>query len=1450
MSSVTLSSAQWTPIGPAPIDTKGGLDQISGRIQAAAPDPNNPTTIYVGGDNGGVWKSTTTPPSWTPLTDTLSSLGVTGYHTLVVHPANSNLVLGLASGPGAGLLQSGDGGNTWQILANSQFNNQFLTALAVHPTNQNTLYLAASWFGAWQSANGGQTWQQITTLPSGSVWDLVVAKYDSNTLFAAIVGNTGAQQAKNGVYKSTDSGTTWTLLTGLPSGSALGQSNSDGSSTIGAVRIESGTASGALYVAMLTVAANPSPPPTNAVTAIQRFRTTNGGANWTALTASPGGFESRWWHLLLGVDPADATHVFVNDAYSLYESHDSGNTWSQADAGTGYLSGINHFDFVNLTFDANGKALVTADQGVLHYDPVAKNWTSLMGNLEVSEFYTIALDPSTAATAYAIGQDIFSEKFAGDTVWNVMEGGIGETGRIFVDPTNSSRLVGLNPLDINNFVMQSTDAGATWKAIFPSSLLNIQSNNYGFAYLSQKAFALDKNNPSRLLAVEDRVFETKDSGANWKAISGVLSKDPNNTFIAAIALAPSDSNTIYASTQDGKLWRTQNDGGSWSEYDTGLSGILIDLRIDPANTGHLFAVTSSTVWHLPASGLPWLNITGSIPNNLGLYAIFVDWQPATSTLFVGTDRGLYVSVDLGANWNKWAAGLPNTRINDLQGETLTNGNLLLAAATFGRGAWEILLKSCTVVLNRNPIGQDEVDARRLQPPNSPGGLPIQDAVRVIVDGFTASQLGLTGSGSTLPNLPTISPATGITITPNAATANFSETGDYGAEFHRFTFLFDLNFANHNDPAFQFSTPTNDLTITAAAGGASASAVLTLIKQPDPFMLHGDPSWLSIDLRVFVVRQDQSMFGVSGPTGPADAPRFIQQLMSGITPAQFDGMPSTEDQSKLYVQPNDESNVPVFNFALAKVHYIGLIGATNVRVFFRLFQAQTTTSSYDYPPGAQYRRAPSNPQGQPIPLAGIIGNEYVTIPCFAASRIDTTARGMDQQTDQPNIQTFTAKADGSEVDKIFGCWLDINQPFKPDGVTANNVLPATVDSAHNDGPYTDPANPPLPIQSAILKSLHQCLIAEVAFDPTPIRLRKDTSDWDKLAQRNIAWSDIGSAQGVTTFEITPTAAGLPAGQTPDELMIDWGTFPRGLSAQIYLPAVKSADIIATADRLYAGHRLTRLDDHTVRCQTGGVTYIPIPPGSTINYAGLLSVDVPNAVTQGQVFDVVVRQLTNASGRRPTPPPPPPQIQARPVVAATPRPLRAGELPAIIAVESPPPAADAAVPELIRWRCVKGAFQLTIPVKPRPTLLLREERDLSVLRWIAQAIPLRSRWYPVFQRYLDAIAGRVTVFGGNPAQITPSPTGDGVPTRPPSREGRCLTGKITGLIFDRFGDFEGFLLQTEQGPHQFRSRERDIKDLVETAWRERLRLTVCTEPADPHHPASIILCEPPTPFSTCE
>ncbi|MFQ5435422.1 MAG: hypothetical protein ACE5FD_11155 [Anaerolineae bacterium] len=148
-------------------------------------------------------------------------------------------------------------------------------------------------------------------------------------------------------------------------------------------------------------------------------------------------------------------------------------------------------------------------------------------------------------------------------------------------------------------------------------------------------------------------------------------------------------------------------------------------------------------------------------------------------------------------------------------------------------------------------------------------------------------------------------------------------------------------------------------------------------------------------------------------------------------------------------------------------------------------------------------------------------------------------------------------------------------------------------------------------------------------------------------------------------------------------------------------------------------------------------------------------------------------------------------------------------------------------------------------------MAEERDLSVLRWIGEAIPHHNRWYPVFRRYLEQIGERVKVFGGDPTQILPSPTGDGrrerPPHKPPEEEKRmAFTGKISGLIFDRFGDFEGFLLDTEDGDRKFFSRERDLEELAERAWRERLRITVWAECDEPHRPLTIIVHQPPVSF----
>lgn len=733
-------------------------------------------------------------------------------------------------------------------------------------------------------------------------------------------------------------------------------------------------------------------------------------------------------------------------------------------------------------------------------------------------------------------------------------------------------------------------------------------------------------------------------------------------------------------------------------------------------------------------------------------------------------------------------------------------------------------KTCTFIVERSTFGQDEIDALRKGAPGHHGVVP--NAFRVVVDGFTAAELGLTAASGAL-NV--ASPTPGMDI---ICTGNTSASGGYGSGIQRFTFNYNVDFGVNNS-AFTFPQPTEILTLNAAIASVAASAQIELIKQPNPFILHGDPSWLSVDLRVFHVKAGENRLGATMGADASSAPQYIKDVIQNFTTGHgtaggetFDGMEQREEQSAVYVFPTDGpmgTGNKVFNFVVAKVRYIGTIGAANVRAFFRLFTCQTTTAAYDQ--NTSYRRWPTNPDGQPIPLAGIRGNEYVTMPFFAEARVDSTTVNMNQQTDPSNIQSF-ASTGGAEVDMFYGCWLDINQPVKPDG-TPNDVLPVLVPGTNKDGPFSNA----LPIQQAIMRNPHQCLVVEIAFDPISIPPGKDPSNWDKLAQRNLAWSDlpnpgvVASRRALSTFEVRPSAFGLQLDRIPDELMIDWNNLPSDTTASIYLPAVSAGEVIAMASRMYTAHDLRASDEHTIECSARGITYIPVPTGLGIDFAGLLSVNLPPKIRKGQVFNVVVRQVTDAFGWRTT--------------AAPGKKVR-GRAAASVGARSE-----------IRWRKLVGAFELAIPVSTKDVLLKPEERTLSLFRWIQKAVPKQSRWFSVFERHIGYLGDRVTGFGGDPTRVPASPFGDTEARPDPGEsceheEGLHYTGKISSLVFDRFGDFEGFILQTEECSHRFDSRERDFELLIERAWRERLRVTVVSERHHPHKPASVLLLKPPVKF----
>jgi hypothetical protein len=314
-------------------------------------------------------------------------------------------------------------------------------------------------------------------------------------------------------------------------------------------------------------------------------------------------------------------------------------------------------------------------------------------------------------------------------------------------------------------------------------------------------------------------------------------------------------------------------------------------------------------------------------------------------------------------------------------------------------------------------------------------------------------------------------------------------------------------------------------VTTAGVPLSAQANIELAKGEDPYFFDLNPSdpqdypsWLSFDLRLFKVTPTQPhlMFSVPNPTTgdptSANGPiTYIQTVLKHLNKPSlitngdtFDNaLTQDEEGSAIVFFPNDDAFVPSFNFAVGRVRVTSSITTTigPVRVFFRLFNAASTNSNFAEVGTNEgtYRWGTDGTPEHKIPLLGVqgplvFGAEYVTVPCFATERVNLNQPAdMKTQTDPPNVQTITTAA-GSEIDTYFGCWLDVNQstPFL--------ISIPPLSPLQWDGPWTGTES----LNGVISTAPHQCLIAEIRFDDTPIPNGATSATSDKLAQRNIAW----------------------------------------------------------------------------------------------------------------------------------------------------------------------------------------------------------------------------------------------------------------------------------------------------------------------------------------------------------
>jgi phospholipase C len=468
-------------------------------------------------------------------------------------------------------------------------------------------------------------------------------------------------------------------------------------------------------------------------------------------------------------------------------------------------------------------------------------------------------------------------------------------------------------------------------------------------------------------------------------------------------------------------------------------------------------------------------------------------------------------------------------------------------------AWPPLQQQCYLITDKTTFGLDEVQAQLALQMSMGDTSPatFDNAFWVVVDGFEPAELNIP-SQTPLPQAPAyatpIVPQAVLTIAssgnlPNGVSVvvGAAQPLDPGLPPvpQRFCFPCQIVF-NDINAAFAGVTANTPLlialnaTFTSRLTWNAPAEQIELVASADPFIQNGAVSYLCPDLRVYMVPAGGQLFGAAlpaniQPNDSAAAITFIQAVIANLNQpgstlgAPFDTPPANPADPSLstvtlYPSYNGPVGPAVYNFAVVRVCLQGLADtANNVRVFFRLCPAAATGTAFD--PSTLYRSTPvsgdasdysgapgdpvttpnpNNTQDDPgetwptrVPLLGLLGGDYVTFPFFATPRVTPNKPMWMQPPDWPNTQQITPNPSGAIRYAYFGCWLDINQ-----SAAQFPTSPPSTGSA--DGPFTAA----LPISASSIRNQHQCLVAEVSFDPIPIPLGATPGDSDKLAQRNL------------------------------------------------------------------------------------------------------------------------------------------------------------------------------------------------------------------------------------------------------------------------------------------------------------------------------------------------------------
>ncbi|TVP43824.1 MAG: glycosyl hydrolase [Mongoliibacter sp.] len=685
---------------------------MGGRIADIAVHPTISSTWYVAVGSGGLWKTTNSGTTWTPVFDEQPSYSI---GTVALDPNNPEVVWvgtgenvsGRHVGWGDGVYKSMDGGATWQQMGLKK--SEHIGRILIDPRNSDVVYVAAEgplWSsggerGLYKTKDGGKTWQLVLEIDENTgVTDAEFDPSNPDVIYAAAYERRRKTWAflaggpNSGIYKSADGGENWRKIsTGLPQADMgkIGLAVTPADPNLVYATIESDEANKGFY------------------------RSTDKGESWEKRNSYISGGTGPHYYQEIEASPTNPDLVYQMDVF-LHRTRDGGKTISYGETGRGKHSD-NHALWIDPSNDLH--LIVGTDGGLYESFDEGETWR-LFPNLPISQFYKVGLDNAEPFYNVVMGAQDLGTLLGPSRTTNI-EGVRNQDWYVPLGADGHDAV--FDPEDPNTVYMEIQQGMLHRHNRTTGEVLGIQpqpeANDPPERWNWDSPIQLSPHDHKTLYFGSYRVWKSTDRGDSWTAISGDLTTGKSRyelpmkdrvpgidalydngamskfATLTSISESPLQAGLLYTGSDDGLLHVSEDDGQNWRK-----SGKLPNVpeltfinhvHASPHDVNTVFAVAdghqlgdyNSYVFMSSDKGRSWKSIAGDLPANTIIWVLKQD-HVDENLLFIGTEYGIYFSVNKGNNWTKLHAGVPTISFRDLELHPRDND---LVGASFGRGIY-------------------------------------------------------------------------------------------------------------------------------------------------------------------------------------------------------------------------------------------------------------------------------------------------------------------------------------------------------------------------------------------------------------------------------------------------------------------------------------------------------------------------------------------------------------------------------------------------------------------------------------------------------------------------------------------------------------------------------------------------------------------------------------------